>query len=122
MWRASCIKLIWHDFLIWITIYATLSALYRQVFFFNEEVRQIFEMICIYADRYGSLIPITFLTGFYVSQVVNRWWDQFVSLPWPDNLALKLVSYVSGDVSFFSNLFIPNFQSYLIQKALSIFC
>ena len=46
--------------------------------------------------RFRSLIPITFLTGFYVSQVVSRYWDQFMSLPWPDRLALKLVSYIPG--------------------------
>lgn len=24
--------------------------------------------------------------GFYVTLVVNRWWNQFVNLPWPDRL------------------------------------
>ena len=50
--------------------------------------------------RYSSIIPITFLTGFYVTQVVTRYWDQFVSLPWPDRLAYKLVSYIPGKVQF----------------------
>ena len=49
--------------------------------------------------RFRTLIPITFLTGFYVSEVVKRYWDQFMSLPVPDRLALKLVSYVPGKVS-----------------------
>ncbi len=62
--------------------------------------RQFFEMLCVYANRFSSLIPITFLTGFYVSQVVTRWWDQFMSLPWPDRLALKLVSFCPGTVGF----------------------
>ena len=44
--------------------------------------------------------PIAFLTGFYVSQVVNRWWDQFMTLPWTDRLALKLVNFCPGTVSF----------------------
>ena len=48
--------------------------------------------------RYKQLVPITFLTGFYVSEVVRRYWDQFMSLPFPDNLALKLVTYVHGKV------------------------
>ena len=29
---------------------------------------------------------MTFLLGFYVSNVVKRWWDQAMSLPWPDTL------------------------------------
>ncbi len=31
--------------------------------------------------RFRHLIPITFLTGFYVSEVVNRYWDQVLFFP-----------------------------------------
>ena len=60
--------------------------------------------------RYKQLVPITFLTGFYVSEVVRRYWDQFMSLPFPDNLALKLVTYVHGKVTFIAKrlMFITN--------------
>ena len=44
------------------------------------------------------MIPVTFLTGFYVTEVVRRYWDQFMSLPFPDELALKLVTHVPGKV------------------------
>ena len=46
-----------------------------------------------------NMIPITFLTGFYVTQVVARYWDQFMSLPWPDKIAMKIVSFIPGKVS-----------------------
>ena len=49
--------------------------------------------------RFSNIIPITFLTGFYVTQVVTRYWDQFVSLPWPDRLAYKMVGYIPGKVN-----------------------
>ena len=75
------------------------NLIYRQIFYHDPKAKQLFEMICVYAERFSRMIPITFLTGFYVSQVVNRWWDQFMSLPWPDRLALKLVSYCPGAVS-----------------------
>ena len=29
---------------------------------------------------------MTFLLGFYVSNIVKRWWDQYKQLPWPDTL------------------------------------
>ncbi len=48
--------------------------------------------------RFSKVIPVTFMTGFYVANVVSRYWDQFLSLPWPDRLAYKLVSYVPGQV------------------------
>ena len=46
------------------------------------------------------LIPVTFLTGFYVTQVVARYWDQFMSLPWPDKIAMKIVYFIPGKVIF----------------------
>ena len=50
--------------------------------------------------RFQHFIPIAFLTGFYVSEVVKRYWDQFMNLPVPDRLALKLISYIPGKVIF----------------------
>lgn len=66
--------------------------------FEHEAARQGFEVFCIYAGRFSHYIPITFLTGFYVNQVVNRWWNMFMSLPWPDKIAFRLVSYIPGKV------------------------
>ena len=77
-------------------------------------------MFCFFAEknvffcffsRFSNIIPITFLTGFYVTQVVTRYWDQFLSLPWPDRLAYKMVSYVPGKVSLMSQLAGPLWAS-----------
>jgi hypothetical protein len=51
--------------------------------------------------RYSEYIPVNFTTAFYVANVVARYWDQFISLPWPDRLAFKLVTFVPGQVSSF---------------------
>ncbi|XP_049481923.1 bestrophin-3 isoform X2 [Panthera uncia] len=37
-----------------------------------------------------------YFTGFYVTLVVNRWWNQFVNLPWPDRLMFLISSSVHG--------------------------
>jgi hypothetical protein len=42
------------------------------------------------------------MTGFYVANVLARYWDQFLSLPRPDKLAYKLVAYIQGQVKPFS--------------------
>ena len=52
VWKGSVIKLIWHDLLVFILFYFTLSLLYRHVFIYHEPVAQYFEMICIYCERY----------------------------------------------------------------------
>jgi len=62
--------------------------------------RQQFEKVVEWL-RTGERLPLTFLLGFYVSLVVKRWWDQYIKLPWPDEVAtlLKagLVNPVEGD-------------------------
>jgi hypothetical protein len=46
-------------------------------------VKLTFESVAIYCNSYANLIPVTFVLGFYVSLVIQRWWAQFLSLPWP---------------------------------------
>ena len=99
-WQQSVYQLIWNDLLIFLFIYFFISIVYHHVLFYYPTQKQNFELICVYADRFSSSIPITFLIGFYVTQVVSRWWDQFMTLPHPDNLALKLVGFIPGRVSY----------------------
>lgn len=40
---------------------------------------------------------MAFVLGFYVSLIVTRWWEQFMSLPWPDRLALYMTAYCHGN-------------------------
>ena len=101
-WKGSVYRLVWHDLVAFIAAYLLLMLVYRVILIEFPVHKQHFELMCIYAYRFSSAIPITFLTGFYVSSVVSRWWDQFMSLPYPDQLALKLVAYVPGNVSTLS--------------------
>ena len=102
LWKGSCFKLIWHNFAAYIFMYALISIVYRNLL--QGAYKETFELFCVYCERFSGKIPITFLTGFYVSQVVNRWWDQFMTLPWPDRLALKLVNFCPGTDDFHKNL------------------
>ena len=56
-----------------------------------------FEHICVYFGNYVDYIPLGFILGFYVTQVVTRWWSQFESLSWPDTLAHNLIAFMPGD-------------------------
>ena len=116
LWKGSCVKLIWHDFLVWIIVYSIISAIYRYWLFHDPVGRQRFELMCVYAERFSGFIPVTFLTGFYVSQVVNRWWDQCMSLPWPDKIALKLVTFCPGTVSYQIFYHIISFIIWIIRS------
>ena len=47
-----------------------------------------FDKVIDYFDKNLSGVgkEMTFLLGFYVSNIVKRWWDQYQKLPWPDTL------------------------------------
>ncbi|KHJ89252.1 hypothetical protein OESDEN_10926 [Oesophagostomum dentatum] len=45
---------------------------------------RVFEDLCIFFDQHSSFIPVTFMLGFYVSAVYNRWWQVFDNMGWID--------------------------------------
>ncbi|XP_029453063.1 bestrophin-3 isoform X1 [Rhinatrema bivittatum] len=93
-WRGSIYKLLYREFLLFITLYTLLSVMYR--FFLTESQKRYFEKLSLYCDKYAEQIPVTFVLGFYVTLVVNRWWNQFVNMPWPDRLMFLISSNVHG--------------------------
>ena len=52
----------------------------------------------MYCDKYTNLVPLSFILGFYVSVVMTRWWNQYCSIPFPDNLAIIVGASVKGQV------------------------
>ncbi|XP_027749074.1 bestrophin-3 isoform X1 [Empidonax traillii] len=93
-WKGSIYKLLYREFIVFATLYTAISVLYR--FFLTGSQKRFFEKLSIYCDRYAEQIPVTFVLGFYVTLVVNRWWNQFVNLPWPDRLMFLISSCVQG--------------------------
>lgn len=50
----------------------------------------------VYCSSYLSLIPLSFVLGFYVTLVMSRWWQQYVTIPWPDSVAVFVSACVHG--------------------------
>ncbi|XP_070270100.1 bestrophin-2a isoform X2 [Myotis yumanensis] len=92
LWRGSIYKLLWRELLCFLGLYMALSAAYR--FVLAEGHKRYFEKLVIYCDQYASLIPLSFVLGFYVNLVVHRWWNQYLCMPLPD----ALMCIVSGTV------------------------
>ena len=80
---------IYHRCCLWMS----LTELYKLPCFLKKCIKI---WLCIF--RFSSKIPVTFMIGFYVANVVSRYWDQFISLPWPDRIAYKLVAFIPGQV------------------------
>ncbi|KAK3518198.1 hypothetical protein QTP70_033898 [Hemibagrus guttatus] len=93
-WKGSIYKLLYREFLVFVLLYSILSLIYRLVL--TDPQKRFFEKLSIYCDRYAEQIPVTFVLGFYVTLVVNRWWNQFQNLPWPDRLMFLISSCVNG--------------------------
>jgi len=96
LWKGSIYQGIWGDLLLFWLSYFGISFTYRLVLCEEEAMKQSFEKICVYFGHFDHWIPIGFVLGFYVTQIVNRWWDQFCSIPWPDKLGMNLVTFLPG--------------------------
>ena len=96
IWKGGVVKGIWRDLVMYCILYAAISVGYRYGLSQDEKMKLNFERMCVYFRRNGDYIPLSFILGFYVTQVVTRWWGQFTTLAWPDTLAMNLLSYLPG--------------------------
>ncbi|TEA37091.1 hypothetical protein DBR06_SOUSAS210259 [Sousa chinensis] len=94
-WRGSIYKLLYKEFLVFIALYALLSITYRCEGEGREQ-RLVYAQVARYCNRSAELIPLSFVLGFYVTLVVNRWWAQYTSIPLPDQLMCVISASVHG--------------------------
>lgn len=57
-----------------------------------------FEGVVNYCSYHGNVIPLSFVLGFYVTVVMNRWWNQYTTIPWPDSIAVFVSATIHGQV------------------------
>ncbi|KAM8879255.1 bestrophin-2a [Spinachia spinachia] len=93
-WRGSIYKVLYKEFLAFFAMYTAISITYRFLLF--DDQKRYFEKLAIYCNHYASLIPMSFVLGFYVTLVVNRWWSQYTSIPLPDRLMCVLSGGLQG--------------------------
>lgn len=94
-WRASIYKLVYMDLALFLVVYYSLSFLYRVVL--DDEHKLVFEQVVQYCTDHSSQIPLSFVLGFYVTIVMTRWWQQYISIPWPDSIAVYVSSTIHGN-------------------------
>ena len=93
-WRGSVYKLLWKELICYLLIYFAFHLLYE--YGLNERGRQVFEHIVAYAASYTATIPLSFVLGFFVTNVMSRWWDQYMMIPWPTSVSVYLSSVLNG--------------------------
>ncbi|XP_035393786.1 bestrophin-4 [Cygnus atratus] len=93
-WKGSIYKLLYKEFIVFVVLYALLSVVYRRLL--TEEQKRLYTKVAQYCNRSTDLIPMSFVLGFYVTLIVNRWWAQYTSIPLPDQLMCIISSNVHG--------------------------
>ncbi|KAM9619893.1 bestrophin-4 [Morphnus guianensis] len=93
-WKGSIYKLLYKEFIVFVALYALLSLVYRRLL--TEEQKHLYTKVAQYCNRSTDLIPMSFVLGFYVTLIVNRWWAQYTSIPLPDQLMCVISSNVHG--------------------------
>ncbi|KAF1676874.1 BEST4 protein, partial [Pygoscelis papua] len=93
-WKGSIYKLLYKEFIVFMALYAVLSLVYRRLV--TEEQKRLYTKVAQYCNRSTDLIPMSFVLGFYVTLIMNRWWAQYTSIPLPDQLMCVISSKVHG--------------------------
>ncbi|RCN45964.1 bestrophin-1 family protein [Ancylostoma caninum] len=94
-WRGSIWKSILYELLLWIGLYYVVFVIYRYVL--SHEAQGKFERVATYCNENLVYIPLTFMLGFFVSIIVDRWRQTFNNMGWIENLALTLANLLRHD-------------------------
>lgn len=95
-WRGSVWKTVWKHLLIWIIIWYILYFILK--FALSDSQQKEASKVVASFDTFCNSLPLVFILGFYVGQVVSRWWSQIMAIPWPDDSVVVANSYLfDGD-------------------------
>uniref|UniRef100_A0A0K0FF49 Bestrophin homolog n=1 Tax=Strongyloides venezuelensis TaxID=75913 RepID=A0A0K0FF49_STRVS len=93
-WRGSIWKSVYGEFLAWTICYYFIMFIYR--FLLTENQMHIFELIAYDCNKKMDYIPLTFMLGFFVTIVVDRWKNIFTNIGFIDTVALMISLNVRG--------------------------
>ncbi|XP_063606898.1 bestrophin-2-like [Penaeus indicus] len=96
-WRGSVYKLVWKDLLAFLLAFYLINAIYRSPLL-DQDQKEYFMRVSRYCSSHSSLIPLSFVLGFYVNFVCGRWYMQYRLLAIPDNLAITTSALIPGSV------------------------
>ncbi|XP_044157895.1 bestrophin-4 [Bufo gargarizans] len=93
-WKGSIYKLLYKELLVFSSLYILLNLIYRIAL--SDHQKKLFEEVANYCNENTKLIPLIFVLGFYVNLIIKRWWEQYTSIPLPDQLMCVVSSTVHG--------------------------
>ncbi|CAB3401330.1 unnamed protein product [Caenorhabditis bovis] len=93
-WRGSVWKSVIGELIIWLAMFYALYFSYRYAF--SENLQRIFEDLSVHFDDRLKYIPLTFMLGFFVTTVFERWRSALNVMPFIESVALSVAVLISG--------------------------
>ncbi|KAK0398127.1 hypothetical protein QR680_002439 [Steinernema hermaphroditum] len=94
-WRGSIWKSVMTEFVVWTICFFAVSLVYRNLL--TPEQQSQFEAFAAHCDKKLDYIPLTFMLGFFVTIVVDRWKNMFSNMGFIENIAHFVSTYVRGE-------------------------
>ncbi|VDN54824.1 unnamed protein product [Dracunculus medinensis] len=96
-WKASLWKNVFKELLAWTIVYYIIAFFYRSNLVLNDQQKDKFAIFAKYLNAHLDYIPLTFILGFYVSTIVQRWTIFFNNMGYIERQALFIGNYIRGD-------------------------
>ncbi|GMT24110.1 hypothetical protein PFISCL1PPCAC_15407 [Pristionchus fissidentatus] len=93
-WRGSIWKSVLLEVLMFCLAFFSLSIVYNH--HLSDETKKFWDDLSALFDSKMDYIPLTFMLGFFVTIIVNRWNEIFNNVGWIDPCALVMSSYLRG--------------------------
>uniref|UniRef100_A0A7E4UZX2 Bestrophin homolog n=1 Tax=Panagrellus redivivus TaxID=6233 RepID=A0A7E4UZX2_PANRE len=94
-WRGSIWKSIFIELIVWTICFIIIACIYRYALPPQHQLK--FALLAQYMDGRMEYIPLTFLLGFFVTIVVDRWKNIFANIGFVDTAAFYVSNYIQGD-------------------------
>ncbi|TMS37709.1 hypothetical protein L596_004589 [Steinernema carpocapsae] len=94
-WRGSIWQSVMTEFIVWTICYFAVSIVYRNLL--TADQQSAFEAFAAHCDKKLDYIPLTFMLGFFVTIVVDRWKNMFNNMGFIENTAFFVTTYIRGD-------------------------
>ncbi|MFH4984661.1 hypothetical protein AB6A40_011370 [Gnathostoma spinigerum] len=96
-WRGSIWKICLKELFVWTIIFIIITFIYRTPYILTEEQKITFEELANYCDTHLDYIPLTFMLGFFVQIIIQRWSVLFQNMGYLENPAIYVGGYIYGD-------------------------
>lgn len=93
-WRGSIWKSVAGDLAVWLGFFYAAHFTYRYAF--TKDQQTVFERISIHMDDRMKYLPLTFMLGFFVTTVFERWRSALNVMPFIESVALSVAVLIPG--------------------------